>query len=130
MKVEAKLLLCLGLFFFVMAIVYWFWGHENAGGVMMVGGALLGFLPGSYYLYWSRRMNPRPEDRNDATVADGAGVIATFPGSSIFPFTLGMGAFCCVLAMVFGLWMLIPGLGLVIWAMIGATAESRHGGEH
>jgi len=130
MKVEAKLLLLLGLFFFAMAIVYWLWGHEDGGGVMMLGGALLGFLPGSYYLYWSRKMPPRPEDRGDATVAEGAGVISTFPGSSIFPFTLGMGAFSCVLAMVFGIWMLIPGLGLVIWAMIGASAESRHGGEH
>jgi len=130
MRQEARLLLSLGLFFGLMCAVYWFWGHEDAGGVMMFAGMLLGFLPGSYYYYWSRRMKPRPEDRSDATIEDGQGVIATFPGSSIFPFCLGMGAFMSVLAMVFGIWLLVPGLGLVFWALIGATAESRRGGEH
>jgi F0F1-type ATP synthase assembly protein I len=129
-KQEARILLLLGLFFGVMCAVYWLWGHEDAGAVMMFFGMLMGFLPGLYYLYWSRRMKPRAEDRSDATVADGEGVIGTFPGSSIFPFTLGMGAFSCVLAMVFGIWLAIPGIGLVFWALIGATAESRHGGEH
>ena len=130
MKNEAKLMLFLGLFFGVMCVVYWFWGHETAGGIMMLGGTLLGFLPGSYYWYWSRRMTPRPEDRSDATMEEGAGVIATFPGSSIFPFLLGMGAWCSVLAMVFGIWMLVPGIGLFVWAFTGATAESRRGGVH
>jgi hypothetical protein len=129
-RVEAKLMLCLGAFFGAIGLLYWLWGTEDGGGVMLLGATLLGFLPGSYYYWWSRRMKPRAEDLPDADVADGAGVIATFPGSSIFPFLLGMGAFCSVLAMVFGIWLLVPGLGLVFWALVGASAESRHGGEH
>jgi hypothetical protein len=39
-----------------------------------------------------------------------------------------MGAFFIVLAMVFGSWMLIPGLGLVSWAALGGIAEGRRGG--
>ena len=130
MKVEARILIFLGLFFGAMCAVYWLWGHEDAGGVMMFGGMLLGFLPGGYYYWWSRRMPARPEDRGDANVEDGAGVIGTFPGSSIFPFTLGMGAWLSVLAMVFGVWLLLPGIGLVVWGLTGATAESRRGGAH
>ena len=130
MKVEARILLYLGLFFGLMCVVYWFWGHEDAGGVMMFGGMLLGFLPGGYYYWWSRRMAPRPEDRSDATIEEGAGVIATFPGSSIFPFTLGIGAWISVLALVFGAWLFVPGIGLITWALLGGTAESRRGGEH
>jgi hypothetical protein len=130
MKMEARLLLGLGLFFGLMCAVYWLWSKEDAGGVMMFGGMLMGFLPGSYYLWWSRRMKPRPEDRNDATVEEGAGVIAAFPGSSIFPFTLGMGCFFCALALVFGVWLALPGVGLILWAFIGATAEGRRGGDH
>ncbi len=130
MRMEARILLLLGVFFGLMCVVYWFWGHEDAGGIMMLGGMLLGFLPGGYYYWWSRRMPPRPEDRSDATLEEGAGVISTFPGSSIFPFTLGMGAWLCVLAMVFGIWLLVPGLGLFVWALLGGTAESRRGGEH
>ena len=36
MKTEAKLLLGLGLCFFLMGVTYWFWSHENAGSMMLV----------------------------------------------------------------------------------------------
>lgn len=130
MRQEGRLLIGLGIFFGVICAVYWLWSHEDAGGVMLFGGMLMGFLPGSYYFWWSRRMKSRPEDRSDATIADGAGVISAFPGSSIFPFVLGMGCFLSVLAMVFGIWLALPGVGLVLWALLGATAEGRRGGEH
>jgi cytochrome c oxidase subunit IV len=129
MKIEAKLLLGLGVFFGLMCAVYWNWSLENAGGVMMFAGMLLGFLPGGYFYWWSRRMKSRPEDDPQATHAEGAGVVGAFPGTSIWPFTLGMGAFFCVLALVFGIWLLVPGLGLVVWAMIGGTSEGRRGGQ-
>ena len=128
MMVEAKLLLGLGVFFGLMCAVYWNWSLENAGGVMMFAGMLLGFLPGGYFLWWSRRMKSRPEDDPQATQAQGAGVVGAFPGTSIWPFTLGMGAFFSVLALVFGIWFLVPGLGLVFWAIIGGTSEGRRGG--
>jgi hypothetical protein len=130
MKVEAKMLLFLGLFFGAMCAVYWNWSLENAGGVMMFAGMLLCFLPGSYYYWWSRRMKERPEDNPNATQAEGAGVIDTFPGSSIFPFVLGMGAFFTVLALVFGVWLLVPGLALAGWAFLGGIGEGRRGGTH
>ena len=128
MRVEAKILLGLGVFFGAMVAVYWNWGHENAGSVMMFAGMLLCFLPGSYYYWWSRRMKARPEDNPNATQAEGAGVVGSFPGTSIWPFTLGMAAFFVVLSLVFGIWLLVPGLGLAVWAIIGGTAEGRRGG--
>jgi hypothetical protein len=127
MKVEAKLLLGLGVFFGVMGIVYWIWSGENGGGMMLVAAAGLGFLPGLYYLWWSKRMKPRPSDRSDAEIADGAGVVETFPGSSIWPFTLGAGTFFIGLSLVFGTWFAVPAAGLVIWALLGAVNESRRG---
>ena len=130
MRTESKVLLSLGLFFGAMVAVYWNWGHENAGSVMMFAGMLLCFLPGGYYYWWSRRMRARPEDDPNATQAQGAGVVGAFPGTSIWPFTLGMGAFFVVLALVFGIWLLVPGLGLVVWALFGGTAEGRRGGTH
>ena len=130
MKVEAKILLGLGSFFGLMCAVYWNWSLENAGGVMMFAAMLLGFLPGGYYYWWSRRMKARPEDNPQATQTQGAGVVGAFPGSSIFPFVTGMGAFFVVLALVFGIWLLVPGLGLVVWALLGGAAEGRRGGQH
>ena len=70
----------------------------------------------------------RPSDREDAELADGAGTVDSFPGSSIWPFVLGMGAFMTVLALVFGTWLLFLGVPLIITALTGVTAESRRGG--
>lgn len=140
MKHEAKLLIGVGAFFSITDIVYWFWGYhylsgngatgpEQSGTVMLIGTVLLGFLPGGYYLWWSNRMKPRPEDRPDATIAEGSGVIGAFPSSSIWPFVLGMGAFGICLAAVFGIWLLVPAFSLVFSAAIGYTVESRRGGQ-
>ena len=128
MRIEALFLIGIAIFFGIVGTVYWFWSYEDGGTVMLAGTTLLGLLPGSYYLWWSRRMKPRPEDRTDATIEEGSGVIGSFPNSSIWPFILGMGLFLIVLSMVFGLWLLTPGAALVISALVGVTVESRRGG--
>jgi Cytochrome c oxidase subunit IV len=127
-RVEAIILLFLGLFFGIVGIVYWFWSYEQAGTAMLVGTCTLGFLPGSYYYYWHRRMGARVEDREDASIAEGAGEINSFPGTSIWPFVMGMGAFLTVVSLVFGIWLIFPGISLILTALVGVTAESRRGG--
>jgi hypothetical protein len=141
-KIEAMFLLFLGAFFGVVGIVYWFWSYDDGGGMMLLGTSLLGFVPGSYYFFWHKRFGgkkfffwgtehgagDRPSDRPDATLDEGAGDIESFPGSSIWPFVLGMGAFLTVLSLVFGIWMIFPGITLIVSALIGVTAESRRGG--
>ena len=142
MKVSAVFLLFLGAFFGIVGLVYWFWSYEDGGGMMLLGVTLLGFLPGLYYFFWHRRFHghkyffwgkipaagDRPSDREDAEMADGAGVIDAFPGSSIWPFVLGMGAFTTVLALIFGIWLAFIGVPLILTALAGVTAESRRGG--
>lgn len=127
MKIESIFLLGIAVFFGIVGAVYWFTSYEQAGTMMLVGSCLLGILPGSYYYFWHRRMKERVEDR-DATIAEGQGVISSFPGSSIWPFVLGLGAFVLILGLVFGTWLLFPGAGVMVSAVIGATAESRRGG--
>ena len=68
-------------------------------------------------------------DHEDATLADGAGEIDAFPGSSIWPFVLGLGAFFAMMALVFGVWLMFLGVPLILTALTGVTAESRRGGE-
>lgn len=128
MRIEALFLIGIAVFFGLVGAIYWFWSYEQGGTVMLAGTTLLGLLPGSYYLWWSRRMKPRPEDRTDASIEEGGGVIGSFPNSSIWPFILGMGLFLIVLSTVFGLWLLAPGASLVLSALIGVTVESRRGG--
>jgi hypothetical protein len=142
MKISAVFLIFLGAFFGLIGLVYWFWSYEDGGSVMLLGATLLGFLPGLYYYFWHRRFHghkyffigkidevgDRPDDREDAEMADGAGTIDSFPGSSIWPFVMGMGAFGTVLALVFGSWLAFIGVPLILTALIGVTAESRRGG--
>lgn len=143
MKIEALFLIGVGIFFGCVGLVYWFLSYDDGGGMMLLGTCLLGLLPGSYYFYWYRRMRGskffywgrlenksgiRHEDRPDATIAEGAGIISAFPGSSIWPFVMGMGAFLLVLGLVFGIWIAIPGVSLMVSSLIGVTAESRRGG--
>jgi hypothetical protein len=141
-RVEAIILLFLGVFFGIVGLVYWFWSYEDAGSVMLVGTSALGFLPGAYYFFWHKRFGgkrfffwgkehgagDRPSDRPDATLQEGAGVIESFPGSSIWPFVMGMGAFLTLLSLVFGIWLIFPGISLIVTALVGVTAESRRGG--
>ena len=142
MKVVAVFLLFLGAFFGVIGLVYWFWAYEDGGGLMLLGATLLGFVPGLYYWFWYRRYHGHkyfiigsikpvgdpPDDREDAEIAEGAGQIDSFPGSSIWPFVLGMGAFMTVLALVFGIWLAFIAIPLILTALTGVTAESRRGG--
>ncbi len=128
MRVEAWFLVGVGIFFGLTALAYWFWGYEQGGTMMLVGTVTLGLIPGSYYLWWSHRMKPRPEDRTDGTLAEGAGVIGSFPSSSVWPFVFGMGIFLVVLGLVFGAWLMAPGFALVISSAVGYSVESRRGG--
>lgn len=128
MKTEAHVLLFVASFFGAVAAAYWLWSVETSGTAMLVGSSLLGLLPGSYYLWWSRRMRPRPEDRPEATMEDGEGVVGTFPSTSIWPFVLGLAATLVALALVFGFWTAIVGFVLAITAVVGVILESRRGG--
>jgi hypothetical protein len=128
MKTEAHVLLFVAVFFGAVAAAYWLWSYETSGTALLIGSSLLGLLPGAYYLWWSRRMQPRPEDLKEATMEDGAGVIGTFPSSSVWPFVLGLSASLVGLALVFGFWTAIVGFVLAISAVVGVILESRRGG--
>ena len=128
MRVSGTFLLTIGIFFGIIGLIYWFTAYEDAGFVMLIGSALLGILPGGYYLWWSLRMRPLEGDDADADMSDGAGVIDAFPGSSIWPFLLGMGALFATLTFIFGLWLAPIAAALGLSAVIGGVVESRRGG--
>ena len=92
MRVNGLFLGGIGVFFGIIGLIYWFTSYEDGGFAMLIGSALLGLLPGSYYLWWSYKQKPQADDDRQATVEEGAGAVESFPGSSIWPFVLGMGA--------------------------------------
>ena len=127
MRVNGLFLAGIGVFFGIIGVVYWFTAYEDGGFAMLIGSALLGILPGSYYLWWSTHMKDQPDDDPDAEMSQGAGAIDAFPSSSIWPFILGLGALFTVLTFIFGLWLAPIGGILILSAAIGGTVESRRG---
>ena len=128
MKVEYRIYLGIGSFVLLVTVVYFFWAKEYGGAMMLFGTAALGLLPALYLGWWKRRMEPRPEDVEEATVAESQGVVGAFPDHTIFPFVLGIGAFLTGLSLVFGAWTAVIGLSLIVFAATSATLESRRGG--
>jgi membrane associated rhomboid family serine protease len=112
-KVEALIFNLITLFCFVAATVYGFWAQEPIGTTALaLSGGLTG-LVGGFFWFVSRRIDPRPEDRKDAEIAEGAGELGFFPPASYWPFGLAVSA--AIMGLGVGFW--------YIWLMlIGAAA--------
>jgi hypothetical protein len=67
----------------------------------------------------SRRIDLRPEDREDGEIADGAGEIGFFSPGSYFPFGLALAVLITGIGLVYLSWWII-GVGLI--AILVATA--------
>src|SRR5215510_7298355 len=125
MKVESFYFLGVTAFFVVIGTIYWFWSYEDAGTVMLASSALLGLLAGGYLLFQAAKFPPRPEDRSDATLADGAGLVDQFPASTVWPFVFGFGATVLATGFVFGVWVVLGGAIVLAFGVIGMIRQSR-----
>jgi hypothetical protein len=136
-KTEYKIFAGVAGFLFSTAIVYGLWtrgqtGHlEWIGTVALVLSGLLCSMCGGFFWFVSRRIDPRPEDRLDAEMAEGAGEIGFFSPGSYWPFGLALAAAIAGLGLVFLMWWLIAlGLILVVFAACGLLFEYYSGTRH
>ncbi len=126
MKVEARVFeICAG-FFFLCAIVYVWLAGEPVGsaGLFLTGG--LALIIGTYFRFVSRRLTPRPEDRPDAEIADGAGELGFFAPGSYWP--IGVAAAAAVVAVgiaYFFVWLIVIGMAL-LFVMVGGLLFEYH----
>jgi hypothetical protein len=114
MRTEYKIFGIVTAFLFLACAVYWWWtaaethGHpEFIGIVALALSGLLTAMCAGYFWFVSRRIDPRPEDRDDAEISDGAGEVGFFSPGSYWP--IGIAA-ACVLAgigLVYLSWWLI-----------------------
>jgi hypothetical protein len=130
MRVEARLF---GLFcglFFAFAISYGIWTWVEDDRVEVIGTTALilsgGFalIIGSYFWFVSRRIDPRPEDRLDAEIAEGAGELGFFSPGSYWPITIGAAALLAALGLAFTEWWIVAiGIIGVLFAVGGLLFE-------
>jgi hypothetical protein len=134
-KVEARLFLTLAVFFWLTAVGYGIWSSTTQHHVEVVGvagliltGGLVG-IPGGFFWFVSRRIDPRPEDRSDAEVAEAAGDIGFFSPGSYWPVTLAGAATVTGLALAFAqVWLVVVGVLFMFFAIGGLLFEYYIGG--
>lgn len=135
MKVEARIFEIVMFFAFLAAIIYGIstalWGQGGIEVVGLVGLILTGclaLLSGSYFRFIAGRIEARPEDRDDAEIADGAGEMGFFSPGSYWPFTLGLAvAFGGLALAFFQIWMIAIAVPLVLIAIGGLVFEYHRG---
>jgi hypothetical protein len=111
-KVEALIFNIIATFCFVAAIVYGFWAREPIGTTALALSGGLTVLVGGFFWFVSRRIDPRPEDRKDADIAEGAGELGFFPPASYWPFGLALSS--GLMGLGIGFW--------YVWLILTAAA--------
>lgn len=138
MKVEARIFDIVMAFAFFMALVYGvatgLWtrdGVEPVGTVSLILTGGLALLSGSYFRFIARRIEERPEDRNDAEISDGAGELGFFSPGSYWPVALAGAAATAGIALAFWqVWLLVVAVVLLLITIGGLVFEYHHGPAH
>jgi hypothetical protein len=136
MKVEAKIFELLTVFFFVVAIIYATFtalsrgGTEWAGVTALVLTGGLAMIVGTYFRFVARRLDLRPEDYEDAEIADGSGDLGFFSPFSFWPISLAAAAAVTATGLAyFEPWLIGLGVVLVLFAAAGTVFEYHLGPE-
>jgi hypothetical protein len=121
-------------FFVLVTPAYWFITQSNlgegdyTGTVALAMTTLLATMITLYLGFHARKMEPRPEDRSEAEIAEGAGELGFFPPYSWWPFWCAL----CAATAVYGIavaawWLFIIGAGLGFVALCGLVFEYYRG---
>src|SRR3954470_8801616 len=132
MKAEAWIFAICTVFFLLVAPAYWFITYDPTGTSALTMTFLLTLLVTLYLGVHASKMAPRPEDRNDAEIADGAGELGFFPPYSWWPLWTAAALGVCVYGIARGAWWLfiigaaLGGLALVGWIFEYYRGEHAH----
>ena len=133
MKAEAWIFGACTIFLVLTTPAYWLvtdaseHGGDWTGTSALTMTTLLTLMVTIYLGFHAKRMDPRPEDRTDALIADGAGELGFFPPYSWWPLWCAMTLAVVVLGIVFGWWLFIAGVGIGIVTLSGFIFEYYRG---
>ena len=129
MKAETWIFGICTLFFLVVAPAYWFITYDPTGTTALAMTLLLVALITFYLGFHARNMEPRPEDRKEGEIAEGAGELGFFPPYSWWPLWCALCLAVMTLGVAIGWWLFIIGLALGAVALCGLVFE-YYRGEH
>ncbi|GAA0972062.1 Cytochrome c oxidase polypeptide 4 [Nocardioides aquaticus] len=123
MKSEAWIFGVTSIFLVLVTPGYWLitsagdTGGDWTGTSALAMTTLLAAMVTFYLGFHARRMDPRPEDRQDGEIADGAGELGFFPPYSWWPLWCASAIGVIVFSVAMAAWWL-----LIIGAVLGAIA--------
>lgn len=134
MKSEAWIFGICTVFLVLVTPAYWLitaagdTGGDWTGTSALVMTTLLVAMVTFYLGFHAKRMDPRPEDRQDGEIVDGAGELGFFPPYSWWPLwcALTVGAVVFATAMA-AWWLLVMGLAFGAVALMGLVFEYYRG---
>ena len=137
MRIEARLFEILTVFFIFITIVYATLtsifapqGLEWVGTTAFVLTAGLTLIVGTFFRFVARRLDTRPEDYEDADIADGAGELGFFPPHSWWPITIALAFSVAAVGTALWLpWLIFAGIVFVLGAVSGLVFEYYVGPE-
>jgi len=127
MTLEGKMFTGVAVFVAPVTAIYWYMSKEPAGTTALALTTGLSGMIGFYLLFTARRLGPRPEDIDNAEIADGAGELGFYSPHSWWPLALVSSVALATLGMIFGWWLVYLTVPLVAIAVVGFVFEYYRG---
>ena len=130
MRAEALIFLITTIFFGLIAPAYWFISGDPTGTSALVMTALLTAMITLYLGFHAGKMDPRPEDRKEAEISEGAGELGFFPPYSWWPLWCALALGVIVYGTALAAWWLVF-IGFTIGAItLSGFIFEYYRGEH
>src|ERR1700680_2408116 len=131
MHIEARLFEFLTAFFVLCTVVYVVLtamfangGVEWAGVTALVMTSGLTLIIGTFFRFVARRLDTRPEDYEDAEIADGAGELGFSAPHTSWPVLIALAASAAAVGVALWLpWLIVTGVVFVLSAAAGVGFE-------
>lgn len=123
MKVEGRIFALGAAFFWLVALIYWYFARDPIGTTALALCGGLAFLVAFYILYTAKRVFPRPEDRLDGEIDEADPEYGFFSPHSWWPIAVAAAAMVVCLGLIFAVWIVVLGVGLLMLTLIGLLFE-------
>lgn len=121
--VPRRVFLAIGGLVAGLAVLYWFTAYEDAGTVMLALAAVLASWYGVFL--WLRLRRTGTDVEAGSAVSAAPATTAYLPHASVWPFAMGLGVTLLLDGVVLGIWVMVPGAGLLVLGIAGFLRQSR-----
>jgi hypothetical protein len=124
MKTNWVLFTGIGLFYTLMAAIYWVIGGEPVGIACLILSSALAYMVGFYVWFTQRKIGQiLPEDNLEAEISDGSGELGFYSPHSWWPLPVAAFAVLAGLGLIIGWWLTAIAAGGLIISIVGFVTE-------